>query len=204
MLSAAMQEELVNQFSQEGCLDSFGALVSLHEGSIYHFALRMLDCEEQASLVLEDVMVLASKGFTDRVSGESVRVWFFRKAAVAIEERLEIRSQEQLLKLEESWLERALLGAAEGDAYETSINAAMSIAASRLPFEYRQVFLLKDAEKFSYAEIALISGLHMTEVRRRVHRARMMVLRMLRRLTVALFSPEEGAGDESKTPRLAV
>jgi RNA polymerase sigma factor (sigma-70 family) len=62
---------------------------------------------------------------------------------------------------------------AEEQTLDAELRKAIDDASSKLPEEYRQVFLLRDVEGLSYEEISVATGDSVPAIKSRLHRARL-------------------------------
>jgi RNA polymerase sigma-70 factor (ECF subfamily) len=77
-------------------------------------------------------------------------------------------------------------------------------AVGRLPEKYREVFVLRDIEELNQEETAAALGINVTLVKVRLHRARMMLQKMLApylKSEAPIQSPLEGRGKQGKPAR---
>lgn len=165
---------------------SFDEFFARYEGQVFNFMRRLIGAEKEAEEVLSRFYSKASAGFSSTPSDENVLLWFFRNALeVAVERIRELYSGDSLV-VEESWGEATPSAVVPGMGTE-----ALEGVIAQLPLEYRQVFLLRDVEGFSCAEVAEILARPVDEVRALIHRARLMTRRVIRRA-----SPQEIAANQ--------
>jgi RNA polymerase sigma-70 factor (ECF subfamily) len=178
-VSAATDEDLVRR-SKEDDERAFGELVSRYESKVYSLALRMVRNPEDAEDVLQDTFLRAYRGIKSFQGASTFSTWIYR-----------ITANSALMRLRKKQLPTVSIE--DQDERETPVNIAdwtpgpaeqlmtqelqheMDEAIEALPPEFRQVFILRDIEERSNAEVAEILDLSVAAVKSRLHRARLKV-----------------------------
>ena len=171
----------------EACLrgdyDCFEKLVGEHEKKVYNLALRMLGSPDDARDILQDTF-LKVYDHLDKFRGDSrLSTWIYR---IAMNEALmKIRrekgrmvsldtfkvSEGEVRSLEiEDWAQKPL-----DKLLTRELGDKMDRAVSGLPEDYRAVFLLRDVEGLSNADIAKVLDISVPAVKSRLHRARLFL-----------------------------
>ncbi|HEX7078784.1 MAG TPA: sigma-70 family RNA polymerase sigma factor [Candidatus Eisenbacteria bacterium] len=172
-------EELV-QRAQRDDDRSFGELVTRYETKVYSLALKMLRNPEDAEDVLQETFLRAYRGIKSFQGHSTFSTWIYR-----------ITANSALMKLRKKQLPTVSID--DADEREAPINIAdwapgpverlmseetrkaMEDAIEALPPEFRQVFILRDVEELSNAEVADVLDLSVAAVKSRLHRARLKV-----------------------------
>jgi RNA polymerase sigma-70 factor, ECF subfamily len=178
-VSAVTDEELVRR-SKEDDERAFGELISRYESKVYSLALRMVRNPEDAEDVLQDTFLRAYRGIKSFQGASTFSTWIYR-----------ITANSALMRLRKKQLPTVSIE--DADERETPVNIAdwtpgpveqllsqelqheMDEAIEALPPEFRQVFILRDVEEMSNAEVAEILDLSVAAVKSRLHRARLKV-----------------------------
>jgi RNA polymerase sigma-70 factor (ECF subfamily) len=178
-VTAVTDEELVRR-SKEDDERAFGELVSRYESKVYSLALRMVRNPEDAEDVLQDTFLRAYRGIKSFQGASTFSTWIYR-----------ITANSALMRLRKKQLPTVSIE--DQDERETPINIAdwtpgpveqlmtqelqqeMDAAIESLPPEFQQVFILRDVEEKSNAEVAEILDLSVAAVKSRLHRARLKV-----------------------------
>jgi len=178
-VTAVTDEELVRR-SKEDDERAFGELVSRYESKVYSLALRMVRNPEDAEDVLQDTFLRAYRGIKSFQGASTFSTWIYR-----------ITANSALMRLRKKQLPTVSIE--DQDERETPINIAdwtpgpveqlmtqelqqeMDAAIGSLPPEFQQVFILRDVEEKSNAEVAEILDLSVAAVKSRLHRARLKV-----------------------------
>lgn len=172
-------EQLVRRAQQDD-ERAFGELVTRYESKVYSLALKMLRNPEDAEDVLQDTFLRAYRGIKSFQGNSTFSTWIYR-----------ITANSALMRLRKRQLPTVSID--DADERETPINiadwapgpveqllnqetqAAMAEAIEALPAEFRQVFVLRDLEELSNAEVADILDLSVAAVKSRLHRARLKI-----------------------------
>ena len=178
-MPAPTDEELVRK-SKEGDERAFGELISRYESKVYSLALKMVRNPEDAEDVLQDTFLRAYRGIKSFQGASTFSTWIYR-----------ITANSALMRLRKKQLPTVSIE--DADERETPVNIAdwtpgpveqllnrelqqvMDEAIEALPPEFRQVFVLRDIEEMSNAEVADVLDLSVAAVKSRLHRARLKV-----------------------------
>jgi len=176
---APTDEELVRK-SKEGDERAFGELIYSYESKVYSLALKMVRNPEDAEDVLQDTFLRAYRGIKSFQGASTFSTWIYR-----------ITANSALMRLRKKQLPTVSIE--DADERETPVNIVdwtpgpveqllnrelqqvMDEAIDALPPEFRQVFVLRDIEEMSNAEVAAILDLSVAAVKSRLHRARLKV-----------------------------
>lgn len=176
---APTDQELVRR-AQNDDERAFGELVNRYESKVYSLSLRMLRNPEDAEDVLQDTFLRAYRGLKSFQGNSTFSTWIYRIAANSALMRLR-KKQLPTVSIEDADERDAPLnivdwkpGPAEQLLTEET-RVAMEQAIEALPPEFRQVFILRDVEELSNAEVAEVLDLSVAAVKSRLHRARLKV-----------------------------
>jgi RNA polymerase sigma-70 factor (ECF subfamily) len=176
---AETDEQLVRK-SQQDDERAFGELVSRYESKVYSLALKMVRNPEDAEDVLQDTFLRAYRGIKSFKGNSTFSTWIYRITANSALMRLRKR-QLPTVSIDDADEREAPINIADWapGPVEQMLNqetqAAMTEAIEALPPEFRQVFVLRDIEELSNAEVAEILDLSVAAVKSRLHRARLKV-----------------------------
>lgn len=178
-MPAVTDEELVRK-SKEDDERAFGELVSRYESKVYSLALRMVRNPEDAEDVLQDTFLRAYRGIKSFQGASTFSTWVYRITAnsalmrlrkkqlptVSIEDQEERETPVNIVDWAPGPVEQLL---------SQELQHEMDEAIEALPPEFRQVFILRDVEEMSNAEVAEVLDLSVAAVKSRLHRARLKV-----------------------------
>jgi RNA polymerase sigma-70 factor (ECF subfamily) len=164
-------------------------MVERYSGTVYNLALRLMHNDAmEAEDVLQDTFISAYRGL-DRFEGRSLlSTWLYRIAYNAALMRLRKRQvptvsiDEPLENEEGAPIPRQLVdwGAVPDQVLlNGELHSILDAAVTRLPQTLRSVFVLRDIEGLSTAETAAVLDLTETNVKVRLHRARLALREQL-------------------------
>jgi RNA polymerase sigma-70 factor, ECF subfamily len=167
---------------KSGDPDAFRELVERHSSTVYNLALRMMNNPQEAEEVLQETFISAFRAL-DRFEGRSqLGTWLYRIAYNAALMRLRKRElatssiDEPHVNDEGEELPRQLIdwtGLPDDVVLSRELHEVLGKAVGTLPETLRSVFVLRDIEGLSTAEVAETLSLTETNVKVRLHRARM-------------------------------
>jgi RNA polymerase sigma-70 factor (ECF subfamily) len=172
-------EELVKR-AQEDDERAFGELVTRYESKVYSLAMKMLRNPEDAEDVLQDTFLRAYRGIKGFKGNSTFSTWIYRITANSALMRLRKKQLPQV-SIEDSDERDAPIAIADwapgpvDQLLNKEMQRVMDEAIEALPPEFRQVFILRDVEELSNADVAEILDLSVAAVKSRLHRARLKV-----------------------------
>lgn len=175
----ASDSELVRR-SQQDDDRAFGELVSRYETKVYGLALKMVRNPEDAEDVLQDTFLRAYRGIKSFQGASTFSTWIYRITANSALMRLR-KKQLPTVSIEDADEREAPINIADWSPgpveqlLSQETRHMMEEAIHSLPPEFRQVFVLRDVEELSNAEVAEILDLSVAAVKSRLHRARLKV-----------------------------
>ena len=177
--TTATDEELVRNAQQDD-ERSFGELVTRYESKVYSLAMKMLRNPEDAEDVLQETFLRAYRGIKSFKGNSTFSTWIYRITANSALMRLRKKQLPQV-SIEDSDERDApisIVDWAPGPVEQLlnqEMQRVMDEAIDARPPEFRQVFILRDVEELSNAEVAEILDLSVAAVKSRLHRARLKV-----------------------------
>ncbi|MCB2145658.1 MAG: sigma-70 family RNA polymerase sigma factor [Deltaproteobacteria bacterium] len=174
-----------------GRQDLFYELVKRYEKSLYNFGLRMCDNPSDAEDMVQDTFLNVFKYLEGFRYETQFRNWLYRVATSAClkKKRRSKYAPDRELSLEaflpedESavsvdlprWASQPLEQVLDGE-----LNGIIRQALLELPEKYRLVIVLRDVEGFTTQETSEILGLTPTNIKVRLHRARLFLREALK------------------------
>jgi RNA polymerase sigma-70 factor, ECF subfamily len=177
--TTATDEELVHRAQQDD-ERSFGELVTRYESKVYSLAMKMLRNPEDAEDVLQETFLRAYRGIKAFKGHSTFSTWIYRITANSALMRLRKKQLPQI-SIEDSDERDAPISIADWapgpveQLLNQEMQRVMDEAIETLPPEFRQVFILRDIEELSNADVAEILDLSVAAVKSRLHRARLKV-----------------------------
>lgn len=188
MSSKKSDLELIEEFRQ-GNQQSFEELIGRYSTKAFSLATRLTRCQEDAEEVLQDVFVTVYRKIAGFEGKSSFSSWLYRVTVNSALMKLRKRRGDQTVSVEDvqPQIDEAIMHRSfdniEGDVMTLrhELSTALEDAISRLPDEYRPVFVLRDVDGLTSREVSKILDLTVPAVKSRLHRSRIMLRRKLQR-----------------------
>ncbi|MFN8430009.1 MAG: sigma-70 family RNA polymerase sigma factor [Spirosomataceae bacterium] len=160
-----------------------------HIDSMYNFAFRLTNDEDDANDLLQDTYMKAFRFINSFQEGTNAKAWLFRILKNSFINDYRKKSKEPS-KVDYQEVE-AVYNSTEDAEYESTtdlrieavqdmIGDEVAMALNGLPVDFRTVIILCDIEGFTYEEMAKILDIPIGTVRSRLHRARNLLKEKLR------------------------
>ena len=150
-----------------------------HGRRIYNFAYRLTGNPDDASDLMQDVLLRVRRGLPGYTPG-TLEGWLWRITRNAFLDDVRRRKRRPTVALPEG--DHSSLGASEApDAVlaESRLPEDLQEALLDLPFDFREAVVMCDVVGLSYDDIAEATGVPVGTVRSRIHRGRKMLRGML-------------------------
>lgn len=188
MVSKKSDMELVDGV-RKGDQDSFEELLGRYNNKVFSLATRLTRNPEDAEEVLQDVFVTVHRKLESFAGKSSFSSWLYRITVNAAFMKLRKRRQIQSVSLEDILQQPQLTSAlrapdstfVDAQSMRNEMLSALEVAISKLPDEYRPVFILRDVDGLTSKEVGRILDLTIPAVKSRLHRSRLMLRRRLAR-----------------------
>ena len=178
----AADDELV-RLAQGGDTRAFDELVVRYRDKVYRLSFKILRHEEDAAEALQDAFLSAYRGLKNFKAESTFSTWLYRVATNASLMKYRKRRDDHV-SLEQSqsyqqdaepmaipdWSQQPLEELLDAETREV-----MEEGLRKLPEDLRTVFILRDEEGHSNAEVAEILDLSVAAVKSRLHRARIVL-----------------------------
>lgn len=157
---------------------AFESLFRRHVDATHRFALRMLDSDAAlAEEAVQESWVKVWRKLPDFEGRSAFTTWLF---SIVSRQAMDLRRRRRPVAVDNEILEplavRDSLRSRHGDPHTVVVAEelwqTLLLALSELPWRQRAVWLLREIEGFSYAEIARVLDTSETVVRGQLHRAR--------------------------------
>lgn len=159
-----------------------------HIDSMYNFAFRLTNDEDDANDLLQDTYMKAFRFINSFQEGTNAKAWLFRILKTALSTTT-AKSKEPS-KVDYQEVETVYNSTEDAEFESTSdlrieavqdlIGDEVAMALNGLPVDFRTVIILCDIEGFTYEEMAKILDIPIGTVRSRLHRARNLLKEKLR------------------------
>lgn len=157
--------------------------------SMYNFAYRLTNDEDDANDLLQDTYMKAFRFINSFQQGTNAKAWLFRILKNSFINDYRKKSKEptkidyQEVETIYNSIEDAKVESTKDlriEAVQDLIGDEVATALNSLPVDFRTVMILSDIEGFTYEEMAKILDIPIGTVRSRLHRARNLLKEKLR------------------------
>ena len=160
-----------------------------HIGSMYNFAFRLTNDEDDANDLVQDTYLKAFRFINSFSQGTNAKAWLFRILKNSFINDFRKKSKEPA-KVDYQDVETTYNSEEDAETNQTVdlrvesvqdlIGDEIANALNALPVDFRTVIILCDVEGFTYEEMAKILDIPIGTVRSRLHRARMLLKEKLK------------------------
>ena len=173
-------DDALVRLAQHGDNRAFDELVVRYKERVYRLAFKILRHEEDAAETLQDAFLSAYRGLKNFKAKSTFSTWLYRVTTNAALMKYRKR-RDHHVSLEQSqsphegseplalpdWSTQPL-----EELLDAETRQIMQEGIDRLPEDLRTVFVLRDVESLSNAEVAEVLDLSVAAVKSRLHRAR--------------------------------
>ncbi len=173
-----------------------------HIDSMYNFAFRLTNDEDDANDLVQDTYLKAFRFISSFEEGTNAKAWLFRILKNSFINDFRKKSKEPS-KVDYQDVETTYNSEEDAETNQTVDLRAESVqdligdeiatALNSLPVDFRTVIILCDVEGFTYEEMAKILDIPIGTVRSRLHRARMLLKDKLKKYAKSLGYDTENA-----------
>lgn len=186
-----MEEEIIEieRYSEKEKYTVFDKEFMPHIDSMYNFAFRLTNDEDDANDLVQDTYLKAFRFINSFERGTNAKAWLFRILKNSFINDYRKKSKEpskvdyQDVETTYNSVEDAEMEATTDLRTETvqdMIGDEVANALNSLPVDFRTVIILCDIEGFTYEEMAKILDIPIGTVRSRLHRARNLLKEKLK------------------------
>lgn len=180
---SVVPDEVLARQAGLGDKEAFAQLVTRHGPSLYGYVYRLLHDAEDAEDCVQETVLAAWQGLPSFRGDSSVRTWLFVLARHEAQKHLRrnrapfpASGSRPIVDVDEVAHEvRDLHADTAAEAVEIALLAALDVALRLVPERQRSVWILREVEHLSYAEIATVVGITPAAVRGLLQRVRATV-----------------------------
>jgi RNA polymerase sigma-70 factor (ECF subfamily) len=178
---SALDEAGLLHAARAGDAEALETLLEQHEPRLYRFARRLCRSPVDAEDVLQESLLSAARGIGAFRGASSLSTWLYAIArSHCIKKHRRRRAAPVEVSLEAEEAAPAREHPDPGPDPETALQArrletALERAIARLDRPYREVLVLRDVEGLTAPEVATVTGLSVSAIKSRLHRARTRV-----------------------------
>ena len=179
-----LSDETLMEVLVAGNKAAFEILVKRHKARLYSYLLRLLRDPTEAEEVAQEAFVRAYVHADKYRNIAKFSTWLYTIATNLVRNRIrKLRSSPKLLSLhwgrgEDEEEDREPIDLPDpGDRPDrvlekSEVQALVARGIEQIPVRYREAFVLREVNHFTYEEIAEITGLKLGTVRSRINRGR--------------------------------
>ena len=168
---------------------AFQEIVGRYSQKVFNLAMRLTRNQEDAEEVLQDVFITVFNKIDSFEGKSQFSSWLYRVTANTAFMKLRRRKNKESVSFEDvsSSVKESWVGQTPDEAsvdymsIKHELRDLIESAVSRLPEEYRNIFVLRDIDGLSNEEVSEMVGLTVPAVKSRLHRARMLLRKKLQR-----------------------
>lgn len=200
--------EVVARYSEKEKYTVFDKEFMPHIDSMYNFAFRLTNDEDDANDLVQDTYLKAFRFINSFERGTNAKAWLFRILKNSFINDYRKKSKEpskvdyQDVETTYNSTEDAEMDATTDLRTETvqdMIGDEVANALNSLPVDFRTVIILCDIEGFTYEEMAKILDIPIGTVRSRLHRARNLLKEKLKGYATSMgYKTEELESEEEE------
>jgi RNA polymerase sigma-70 factor, ECF subfamily len=168
---------------------NFEELANQHKDAVYRQMLRVCDNHADAEDVLMDALLKAYRSLGQLREAAAFRTWLgqiARRLCWRLKEREAMAPLLQLSVMEDEGAELASQGeAVDEELVRRERKALLWQAIGELPPDARAIYVLRDVEELSGAEVVKALGITVPAMKSRLHRARQAVRERLDEILLA-------------------
>ncbi len=187
-LKELKDKELVAEL-QNGNDAVFSEIVDRYTEKAHNLAMRITRNAEDTEEILQDVFVTVYRKIGDFQGKSAFSSWLYRITVNTSFMKLRKRKQNSCVALDDitPGTEHNAVAAecehwdADSASSRHELREALESAISKLPEEYRVIFILRDVDGLSNQEVGKILDLTVPAVKSRLHRSRIMLRKKLQR-----------------------
>jgi len=176
--------ELWHSFQNSGDERAFAELYNRHKADIYTYCLRMMSGDpDKASDIFQEVFIRAFEKSEQFRTGTNVAGWLYMIARnMCLNTHRNVHPVERLDGPDASLASLASTDrslAPEYDEEQHFLRRKLEEALAQLPLEFREPFMLREFDGFTYREIAAMTGITMGMTKVRIYRAKQRMRELL-------------------------
>ncbi len=172
--SDAELRKAIEQF-QQGSAEAFRILYARYQHRVYRFCVRMMSSEVAGKDAFQETFMRMYEHKRD-FRGTNFPAWLFTIARNVCLNLL--RRQKSYDSFEED-IHGGILSTTRMQDSDVMLKNNIDNAIQELPVKLREALILREYEEYSYKEIAEITGIEVSLAKVRVHRARLILRKVL-------------------------
>ena len=160
---------------RQGSAEAFQILYKRYQNRVYRFCVRMMSSEVSGKDAFQETFMRMYEHRAE-FRGTNFPAWLFTIARNVCLNLL--RKQKAFDSFEED-IHGKLLSTNRVENSDVLLRNSIDSAIQQLPVKLREALILREYEEYSYKEIAEITGIELSLAKVRVHRARLILRKIL-------------------------
>lgn len=165
--------------AKSGDVKAFEALYDKYNGKVYGLALRMTENPDDALDLAQEIFIRVYKSLAFFKGDSSFSTWLYSIASNACVDFSRSKNRKKADSIDEA-LSLPDLKTPENEFEKKELREAIAAAISALPFDMREVIVLREINGLSYGEIANALDIEVGTVKSRISRGREKLCTLLK------------------------
>ena len=161
--------------AKHGDREALGEIYVRYRPRMHRFALKLLRDSDEAEDCTQEAFIKAQKGMADLQVASSLRAWLFSIIRNEVFEHFRKNRRNGHLDGDEVWNGSS----PHEEVVSAETTEIVQDAIAELKEEYREVLILREYERMSYAEIGNVTGDTESSVKSRLFKARKALVKKL-------------------------
>lgn len=181
MTPTPLNDAIVEQ-ARSGDTLAFRKVVEHYQGFVFSVAFRFLHVSDDARDVTQEVFVKLWKNFSRYRNEIRLSTWLYKIVTNQCLDHLKVRQRRVMERIDEDGQYHQIASAekADGALERKELRELIIDASKRLTPRQRAVFVLRDLEDLSVAEVSVILGLSADVIKSNLYQARLNVTARIR------------------------
>ncbi|MDD9933978.1 MAG: sigma-70 family RNA polymerase sigma factor [Myxococcales bacterium] len=189
----AADDQALLERVRAGDSEALEALLERYEAPLFRFSMRMCRDREDAREILQESLLAAARSIGEFRGDAALSTWLFTIArSFCIKYRRKPRPTDSAVADEQVTAMEDPRPAPDERVADRELLAAVERAIETLDPGYREVLLLRDVEGLTAPEVASALEMSVSQVKSRLHRARVALREELSPLLAELHPPPDG------------
>lgn len=163
----------------KGGAEAFRALYEKYNANVYRFCLRMLGDESMAKDAFQETFIKVYEK-RETFKGENFAAWLFTIARHTCLNAIRAAKDHDAF-------DETFHFSVKAQPADTGMKDCLAKAVETLPELLKEAFLLREYEEMTYKEVAEVLGIDLSLAKVRVHRARVILRKLLAPLRKELY-----------------
>ncbi len=178
--------DLVKLIKEEKSQEAFQEIINRYAGKIYNLSFRITRSKEDAEEALQDTFIAVFSKIDSFKEESTFSSWLYRVTSNAAFMVIRKRKKSEAVSLtegEDFTTSQVILKSSYEDVNYIStrheLQEKLELAMLKLPQDYREIFIMRDVDRYSNKKISKLLNLSIPAVKAKIHRARLLLRKEL-------------------------